>query len=273
MKELAIIGTSMIDQVFTAKEALKFNQRNKGSMSVSVGGSMCNTARNCALLDFPVHFYTILGNDDFAQLIHNTLNSKYITLHETVVDAPSPLFAFLSDRHQHMKLSTISPTFLFQSPLQIPQPYVLTDNEKLLPMPNKVIFSGSIPSGDNFMHGLIINREEAAKLNPDLETAILQLKKRFSWVIITCDKDGVIYDYSGIKKQPACTDQPGYSLGCGDTFAAGFMSAYLSDLPFDECVSFGQRTAAEKFCHPEVVSPSISKLKLLQQSRNSIVDI
>lgn len=37
MKELAIIGTSMIDQVFTAKEALKFNQCNKGSMSVSVG--------------------------------------------------------------------------------------------------------------------------------------------------------------------------------------------------------------------------------------------
>lgn len=273
MKELAIIGTSMIDQVFTANETLQFNQCNKGKLTLSVGGSMCNTARNCALLDFPIHFYTILGNDEFANLIKDACTACAITLHATYVNAPSPVFAFLLDHHQHMKLSTISPSFLYQYPLEIPQPYVFTDNENLLPMNNQVIFSGSIPKSEVFMHGLIINREEAMKQDSNLKTAITSLKKRFSWVIITCDKDGVLYDFDGIKQQPAHTQQAGYSLGCGDTFAAGFLYAYLSGTPFDECIQYAQRVAAEKYMHLEVVCPSISKIKLLQQSHNSIVDI
>lgn len=273
MKELAIIGTSMIDQVFTANQSLQFNQCNKGTMTISVGGSMCNIARNCAYLDFPVHFYTILGNDEFAKLIRNTLTIPQITLHETTIDMPSPLFAFLSDRKQHMKLSTISPAFLYQSPFAVDQPYVLTDNEKLLPLSNQVIFSGSIPNCLTPLHGLIINREEALSLDADLEKAIMDLKKRFDWVIITCDKDGVLYYSDQIKKQPACTDKAGYSLGCGDTFAAAFMSAYLNDFDFDECIHYAQLAAAEKYLHPEVVCPTISKIKLLQQSHNSIVNI
>lgn len=273
MKELAIIGTSMIDQVFTANHPLQFNQCNKGSMSISVGGSMCNIARNCAYLDFPVHFYTILGNDGFAQLIRNTLTVPHITLHETTIDAPSPLFAFLSDRGQHMKLSTISSDYLYQSPFTINQPYVLTDNEKLLPLPNKVIFSGSIPNPALYLHGLIINREEASSVDSDLEIAITELKKRFDWVIITCDKDGVLYYSDQIKKQPACTNKAGYSLGCGDTFTAAFMTAYLNDFNFDQCIHYAQQAAAEKYLHPDVVCPSISKIKLSQQSRNSIINI
>lgn len=273
MKELAIIGTSMIDQVFTANKPLQFNQCNKGSMSISVGGSMCNIARNCALLDFNVHFYTILGNDGFAQLIRNTLAVPQITLHETAIDAPSPLFAFLSDRNQHMKLSTISYKYLYQSPFTVDQPYVLTDNERLLPLENKVIFSGSIPNTTSYLHGLIINREEALSVNSDLEQAIIELKKRFEWVIITCDKDGVLYALDQIKKQPACTNKAGYSLGCGDTFAAAFMTVYLNDFNFDECIYYAQRAAAEKYLHPDVVCPSISKIKLSQQSRNSIINI
>lgn len=273
MKELAIIGTSMIDQVFTANHSLQFNQCNKGSMSISVGGSMCNIARNCALLDFNVHFYTILGSDGFAQLIRNTLTIPQITLHETTIDMPSPLFAFLSDRVQHMKLSTISPAFLYQAPFTVEQPYVLTDNEKLLPLPNKVIFSGSIPNTTAHLHGLIINREEALSVDSDLEKAITELKKRFDWVIITCDKDGVLYALDTIKKQKACTQKAGYSLGCGDTFAAAFMSAYLNEIEFDECIHYAQRAAAEKYQHPDVVCPSISKIKLSQQGRNSIINI
>lgn len=273
MKELAIIGTSMIDQVFTANQPLQFNQCNKGSMSISVGGSMCNIARNCALLDFSVHFYTILGNDDFAQLIRNTLTKPEITLHETLINIPSPLFAFLSDHKQHMKLSTISPAFLFQSPFTVDQPYVLTDNENILPMSNKVIFSGSVPNSQSLLHGLIINREEALSVDTDLEKAIIELKKRFEWVIITCDKDGVLYYLDQIKKQPACTNKLGYSLGCGDTFTAGFMTAYLNDFDFDECIHYAQRVAAEKYQHPDVVCSSISKIKLLQQSHNSVVNI
>lgn len=273
MKELAIIGTSMIDQVFTANQPLQFNQCNKGSMSISVGGSMCNIARNCALLDFSVHFYTILGNDDFAQLIRNTLKKPEITLHETLINIPSPLFAFLSDHKQHMKLSTISPAFLFQSPFTVDQPYVLTDNENILPMSNKVIFSGSVPNSQSILHGLIINREEALSVDTDLEKAIIELKKRFEWVIITCDKDGVLYYLDQIKKQPACTNKLGYSLGCGDTFTAGFMTAYLNDFDFDECIHYAQRIAAEKYQHPDVVCSSISKIKLLQQSHNSVVNI
>lgn len=273
MKELAIIGTSMIDQVFTANNPLQFNQCNKGSMSISVGGSMCNIARNCALLDFPVHFYTILGNDGFAQLIRNTLTIPQITLHETTIDAPSPLFAFLSDHNQHMKLSTISPDYLYQAPFAVNEAYVLTDNEKLLPLSNKVIFSGSIPDTPLHLHGLIINREEALSIDADLEKVIIELKKRCDWVIITCDKDGVLYALDSIKKQPACTNKAGYSLGCGDTFAAAFMTAYLNDFDFDDCIHYAQQVAAEKYQHPDVVCSSISKIKLSQQSRNSIVNI
>ena len=83
----------------------------------------------------------------------------------------------------------------------------------------------------------------------------------------------MLYYLDQIKKQPACTNKLGYSLGCGDTFTAGFMTAYLNDFDFDECIHYAQRVAAEKYQHPDVVCSSISKIKLLQQSHNSVVNI
>ena len=261
MKTPAIIGTAMIDQVFKAKQELKFDQCNKGSMKLTVGGSMCNLARNCALLDFPITFYTKLGNDFFARWIEEALTTPQITLHAKRVEAASPVFAFLYDEAKNMKLSTISEDFLYQQMPAVHETLIVTDNAQILSAKNPhVIFSGSIPKA--FVHGLLINREEAMQLDEDLEKAVEILKKQCDWVIVTCDKEGVIYDAHGLKRQPALVCEHGFSLGCGDAFAAGFLKAFCMGIDFDACVHYGQQVAAVKYRHEEVVCAAISEVQL-----------
>ena len=128
-------------------------------MSVSVDGGMITQQRNCAALDFPVHFYTILSNDDFAQLIHISLNGKYIYITWNSRRRPSPLFALSFWPPSAEAYQLFHQPFYFSHRCRYLS-LIADHNEKLLPMPNKIIFLRFNPFLVTISsHGLIINRE------------------------------------------------------------------------------------------------------------------
>lgn len=251
MKKIAIVGTAMIDQIFSAKSSLDFFKCNKGTITMTPGGSMCNVAKNCAQLNLHPDFYTILGNDGF---LKHALAPYEMQLIAQTINHPSPVFMYLSDQEKHMKLSTISPEFLFTySPVKEAD-LIVTDNEHVLNDARfPVIFNGSIPKQIDLAAGIIVNRQEALAIYDTLEQCLADLKtKGCPWIIITCDKDGVIYYYDKIKSMPALTKENGFSLGCGDAFTAGFLKGYSLNLPFDQCVHMGQFCAKNYYLNQTI---------------------
>jgi sugar/nucleoside kinase (ribokinase family) len=91
------------------------------------------------------------------------------------------------------------------------------------------------------------NEDEACRITgkSDAESAIEALAKRVPLVAIKCGKRGSLVEKAGRRWfVPAQLVNPVDAIGAGDSFDAGFLTAYLRGEAPNSCAHFGNRTAA-----------------------------
>ena len=97
------------------------------------------------------------------------------------------------------------------------------------------------------------NEDEACQITgkPDAESAIDILAKRIPLVAVKCGKLGALVQ-AGRQRWllPAVCVTPLDTIGAGDSFNAGFLTAYLRGEAPDACAAFGNRTAALSTLRP-----------------------
>lgn len=238
MKKTAILGTTLIDILFNSPTSLD-HYCNKGSISTSIGGSMCNVARKLNQLGLSLPFYTILGNDFYKDNIISVFNQEGIDLHAHFVDEATPLFIQLNES---IRACSINDSFIIKE-FNDPDCLLITDNQNCI-QPN-TIFSGSIPTFDT-LEGLIINEMEAKTYHEDLNQALIDLhqNQRCKFVIITLADQGYMWAYQNeFHSKHIHSSLPGNFLGSGDAFLAGFLFGYLQDQPFTRCLELAENAA------------------------------
>jgi sugar/nucleoside kinase (ribokinase family) len=115
------------------------------------------------------------------------------------------------------------------------------------------------------------NEDEAQRITgkSDAESAIEALAKRVPLVAVKCGKRGALVETAGQRwLVPAEAVTPVDTIGAGDSFDAGFLSAYLRGEAPDACAALGNRAAAlstlrpggtEAFRDPELVREFLSR--------------
>jgi sugar/nucleoside kinase (ribokinase family) len=91
------------------------------------------------------------------------------------------------------------------------------------------------------------NEDEACRITgkTDAESAIEALAKRVPLVAVKCGKRGALVQNAGHRwSVPAEPVTPLDTVGAGDSFDAGFLTAYLRGDAPEACAAFGNRTAA-----------------------------
>jgi sugar/nucleoside kinase (ribokinase family) len=91
------------------------------------------------------------------------------------------------------------------------------------------------------------NDDEACRISgkADAESAIEALAKRVPIVAVKCGKQGSLVQAGGHRwSLPAQLVTPVDTIGAGDSFNAGFLTAFLRGGAPDACAAFGNRTAA-----------------------------
>jgi sugar/nucleoside kinase (ribokinase family) len=97
------------------------------------------------------------------------------------------------------------------------------------------------------------NEQEACRIagKPDPESAIEALARRVPLVAVKCGKRGALVQAANRRwLLPAASVAPIDTIGAGDSFDAGFLTAYLRGEPPDACAAFGNRTAALSTLRP-----------------------
>lgn len=236
--KINVIGTTLIDITFYSDNKVKPYTCNKGSIGISLGGSMCNVARKLADLSSECDFYTLLGNDKAQDIIENL--PDLINVHADILDKPQPVFIQINEE---MMFCSITPDFFFEhSPVEEEADLTVTDNEDLLDECEHVIFSGSIPEKKKRLIGLVINESECLDDYDSFNACINDWKDWCEFIIITRGDRGIVYyDGKENKQVDSIAGKLDHTLGCGDTFLAGFIHSYALNKIIDDCVEDGQR--------------------------------
>lgn len=235
--KIAIIGTTLIDITFQSKNEIKKHACNKGKIDIALGGSMCNVASRLSSCDVESDFYTILGSDRADDLLASL--PEGINIYADIIDKPQPIFMQMN--HEFMCCSITPDFFVSHSPLEDSYDLVITDNEDILEELDSVIFSGSIPEKKVKLKGLVINEDECLSTYASFDSFIQDWKDWCDFIIITRSYKGVIY-YDGINtySEASLAGKLTNTLGCGDTFLAGFIVAYSAHKSLQESVEEGQ---------------------------------
>jgi sugar/nucleoside kinase (ribokinase family) len=91
------------------------------------------------------------------------------------------------------------------------------------------------------------NEEEACRMArvEDLESAVNVLSSKVPIVIVKRGSKGALVQANGQRWEvPGVAVKPVDTIGAGDSFNAGFLSAYLDGRSLEACAAFGNRTAA-----------------------------
>ncbi len=81
MKTISVIGGANMDIIARAKDTLKQGDSTRGVINESPGGVGRNIADNLARIGLDVHFMTVLGNDDHAHAIRQSLQDHGAIVH------------------------------------------------------------------------------------------------------------------------------------------------------------------------------------------------
>jgi glucosamine 6-phosphate synthetase-like amidotransferase/phosphosugar isomerase protein len=97
------------------------------------------------------------------------------------------------------------------------------------------------------------NEDEACRISGerDAESAIAALAKRIPLVAVKCGKRGSLVQAGGKRwLVPAEPVTPVDTIGAGDSYDAGFLTAYLNGDSPEACAAFGNHTAALSTLRP-----------------------
>lgn len=116
---------------------------NPSKINISLGGVGCNIAHNCALLDCEVKFLTVLGDDDFTNVIRNSCQNVGIDLSEAlqVPYHQNSTYLYIANETGEMALAAVDMEIFEQL-----KPDYLQSKINLINNSQCVVFDTNIPS-------------------------------------------------------------------------------------------------------------------------------
>ncbi|MEG0077224.1 carbohydrate kinase family protein [Anaerorhabdus sp.] len=267
MKNILLIGTSMIDQVFSSNEILP-NQCNKGKITIGHGGSIHNVSYNLACLDLSPIFITKLGQDALAQEIQDSLSLQGVEVHPLFIDKTTPIFQSIHASNTQFFLSSITPDFLFHDDDEVDlslfrDSYVITDqrDEKFLfkcminSFSAEWIISGFIPKKSllEYVTGIVLNEDEFDSEAVDFSTGL-------KWIIVTRHDGATLLTNNGKVFIPCDNIDTINTLGAGDAFLSGLIYGLLRNLTLIDCIGIAHRASAIILLTPSATNPDLKDL-------------
>lgn len=286
---IAVIGTSIIDQVIDTP-SLTPEICNKCQIKTTFGGSMRNIAENLAHLRQQVLFATTLGSDAMAKALEQQLTSLGVSVLAHQVDLPSPFFTSIYYKNETFRFASVDPSFHITTTNQLPMAafdqcaYGVTDiadssllsdlvlhtaQTKWMLSANYIDDLASFQTLFPMLYGIVMNEEEAVSLANGLsyqQLAHQLLEQNLLRVIVTLADQGVYYlDQDQELHLPAFdVPKPHYTIGCGDAFISGYLTAIHSNMQPMDALTWGMHAAAIKLQHMEPVSAEIGRLQIKQ---------
>lgn len=280
--DVLVVGDLNVDLIMNKiNKVPQFGEEQMAKeMDLTMGGSTAIFACNIAKLGSKVEFVSKLGDDSFGKFLLDKLTSNNVGTGSIITDnslrTGATIIFFIDDDRmmvtypgsmEHLSVHEISDEIL-QSSRHIHtsaiffQPLLKKGLTQLFERAKKLGLSTSMDTQwdpneawdidlENILPNLdffLPNEEEFIHLTgkPDLDRALNSLAHHDTCFIIKRGEKGVLMFHKG--KRTALKSLPipkiADTIGAGDSFNAGFIHAYLKGLSLDECLEFGNKTAA-----------------------------
>ncbi len=240
---IAVYGMCLANKMLTSDRVIYEGKQNKINMTGDFTGKMYNVCMNLSYLKDEVHFITKFGSDNTAFELEQKLNQNLIFNYPIFVDEITPTVFYINDLEKQLSLSTITDTFEFKSCDNTFHHAIGSCNVGLIDTNNikyiEKIFNRSpnidwiltqTVTDENILSkcfGMIINRQQLLKLSSNSQsidhTAKALILKGLNFIIITLDKEGVVYfDKNNSWHFPLNYNNHGNNFGMDESFIAGF---------------------------------------------------
>jgi sugar/nucleoside kinase (ribokinase family) len=280
--DIAIAGEINLDLVmYGLPDPMPLERELLGTdFQVTLGSSSAILAHNLAVLGPKVGFVTLVGKDELGKTALERLSEGGVDISHVRVDQQGTatgvtlILPHGKERHILTYLGTMAKLsyqdldldYLKQARhFHLSSLFLLTSLEPEIPRLFRELKTAGLtisldtnddPSGDwggvfpealTYVDVLFANEREARGIakKENLQQAVETLAKRVPWVAVKCGPRGSIvgtagktYEVSGVTVSPFDT------IGAGDSFNAGFLSAWLTQQSPEQCAYAGNITGA-----------------------------
>nr|WP_263972605.1 carbohydrate kinase family protein [Thermoanaerobacterium thermosaccharolyticum] len=296
-KGVTVIGGANIDIKGMTFDTLKKYTSNPGHVEITLGGVGRNIANNLALLDVPVTFLSIIGNDDEGKRIitetrKTGVNCEHITTSDTkhtgiylaIIDNTGNMDIAISGmevleelnvKYLEKKIDIINNSRIVVIDTNIPESsieYVVDacarKNIPVLAEPVSIDKSKKLKKVLGNIDYITPNRDELGSL---LETEIIndndmikvtkEIRKLGTKnVIVTLGERGV---YLSSNEYEGYVDSYKVNVidatGAGDALTAGFIYGIINDMSIEDSVRYGIAAATFTLSSSESVNPFLNR--------------
>jgi len=247
--------------------------------SMSLGGNGANVSVGLARLGLTSQFYTYLGNDVLSLEIQNTIKNEGVALLIEKERGDSTSFSLIFDFDHDRVIFSHHPekkySFSYESSEPVDFIYLTSIGKEWREAYKKVLdFALSTKASLSFSPGshqlkeiddfffeilknsqsIFINKEEAQLIleqkgirETEITNILFSLQKLGPQLISITDGAEGAYALDTQQKayhiEPIHIEKPAEKTGAGDSYAAGFIAAYLQGKPVPECMQWGMLNA------------------------------
>ena len=281
MAEVAVIGSSYIEESIICNSTIAAQKVNTSTISRYYSGNMRNIAINLANLGCRTSFCTKYGNDVDAVEMWGEVENLSIMQYAPTVAAQTPVFVSVHSRDGKLAFSQDMTFFEFNTNDSIPSiayeraKYVVTDirNPEVLfkliqQSATKWIVTGHIPDKNilPLLDGVILTYDEALMLGAPAEfdrVCYRLCNLGLNWVIIHMENQG-IYLYQNYTSSFFESLKPphGYPNGCFSAFVSGIVYSLAQQHDLKQATELASTIERITFA---VESPTTSEIKQYQK--------
>lgn len=279
MGKIVVIGSINLDLVVEVDEIPKLGETVMGkSLSQIPGGKGANQAVAMAKLGCDVDFLGKVGNDNFADLVLESMRKAGVNTRNIKREKTSTGIAVINvDKKANNNIIVIA-----GANGEVDETYLL-EHEEIIKNAEAVVFQLEIPI-DTVKFGLKLAKRhnKLTVLNPapahELDDEIIEnvdiiipnehelsrlahmeikdeidltkaskslIERNVKKIIVTLGEKGALYvDKNTTKLYPAYKVKAVDSTAAGDAFIGGFVGNYIQTKDIDKAIDMGQRTAA-----------------------------
>ncbi len=293
-----IIGSALVDELFFCDELVIAGTSNPAIVKRNVGGVVSNIAQHLALLELPVEFITVLGNDadaswiksSFNQIGINSSNSLFVEdntgKYISILNPDGSLFTaacvdicgkYLSPEFLEIKsdLLKTAEVIIADTNIEIATIHWIIDfakknNKRLIIEPVSVAKARKLSSLN--LNGLFMvtpNEDELSSLcinksNDEMAMIDELLSRGVLNVWLRKGAEGsVIYNKNGQLRLNVPEINIVDSTGAGDAALAGWVTALMNNFDELKCLQAGHTLALEVLQIQGAVKHDITKLNFL----------
>jgi len=279
MGNIVVMGSINLDLVVKVDEIPKIGETVMGnSISQIPGGKGANQAVAMAKLGCEVDFLGKVGNDNFADIVLNSMEESGVNIKNIKSENASTGIAVINvDKNANNNIIVIA-----GANGKVDEAYLL-ENEEIIEKAEAVVFQLEIPI-ETVKYGLrlakkhdkltILNPAPAYELDDEIienvdiiipnehelsriankeikdekcliEACKMLIEKNVKRIIVTLGDKGALYvDEHVTKMYPSYKVKAVDSTAAGDAFIGGFVANYTKTHDIDDAIDMGQKTAA-----------------------------